>query len=327
MAHASATISVAMCTYNGARWVGQQLQSIIEQMMPPAQIVICDDGSTDGTAAVVADIARTSRVPIEWRVNETNLGISRNFQRAISLCTGDYIALSDQDDFWHPRKLQVLAEALEQRPDAAYAFCDARLVDAQLRPMGFGLWDIHQLTPDRQRIIESEDSMELLTVMNFATGATMLIRRDAVLKTLPVSPNWIHDGWISLMLSAFSRCVLVSEQLVDYRQHPSQQVGACRREMLKELKWQRAMDRNFFSREAPRWADAYAFLRQRMSLMRRPGDIELVRRRAMLDHDRLELRQSPEARWDLVARHWQAGDYSRYAWGPISAAVDLLIHE
>ena len=321
------SVSVAMCTYNGARWIEPQLTSILQQTHSPCEIVICDDRSTDNTAQVVERLARTSPVPIHFSVNPENLGISRNFQRAMSLCTGDLIALSDQDDWWHPRKLAALTAAMAGRPDVAYAFCDARLVDQHLHPMSFLLWDIHQLTPTRQQLLQGESSMELMTIANFATGATMLFRRSWLEHLLPVSPNWIHDGWLSLMLSAFSGCVLVNEPLVDYRQHPAQKVGACRREQLAQLKWQRRMNRDFFAREAPRWADAYAFLAQRQQLMRRPSDLELVRRRAILERDRLALRLDPSQRWQLVGDHALAGDYRRYAWGAISAAVDLVWHE
>ncbi len=320
-------VSVAMCSYNGARWIAPQLRSIIDQTLKPCEIVICDDQSTDDTQQVVERIASESPVSIRFFRNEQNLGISRNFQRAMGLCRGEYIALSDQDDWWHPRKLEALVQVMEGREDVAYAFCDARLVDQNLKPMPFLLWDIHQLTPQRQQILESEDAMELMTVANFATGATMLFRRYWLEHLMPVSPNWIHDGWISLMLSAFSRCVLVREALVDYRQHPAQKVGACRREQLKQLTWQRRMNREFFTREAARWADAYAFLREKKHLMRRVSDLELVRRRAILDRDRLALRLDPSQRWHLVSEHLMAGDYDRYAWGAISAAVDLIWHE
>ena len=321
------SVSVAMCTYNGAPWVEDQLKSILQQTLAPCEIVIVDDRSTDNTAEVVRRFAQRSAVPIRFSVNERNLGISLNFQRALSLCDGTYIALCDQDDWWHPGKLAALSRPLDANDDIAYSFCDARLVDQNLRPMPYRLWDIHQLTPERQRILQSEASMELTSIANFATGATMLFRRSWLGHLLPISNNWIHDGWLALMLSAFSRCALVDEVLVDYRQHPAQKVGACRREQLKELKWQRRMDRAFFAREAVKWADAYGFLRQRQHLMRRPDDLELIRRRAQLDADRLLLRQEPGRRWDLVAEHVFAGDYERYAWGSISAAVDILWHE
>lgn len=324
---AAASISVAMCTCNGARWVARQLQSILAQSVRPAEIIICDDHSADATLSEVARVAADSPVPIRLHVNDQNLGISLNFQRAMNLCQADLIAPADQDDVWHPAKLEKLASALQSHPHAAYAFCDARLVDQNLTPLGVLLWDLHQLTPPRQQLLQSEDALELLTVANFATGATMLFRRRWLTAISPVSRYWLHDGWLSLMLSAFAHCVLVNEPLVDYRQHPSQKVGACPRDQLRQLHWQRKMDRSFFAREAPRWADAYAFLASRRQLLRRQDDLELVRKRAMLDRDRLALRHNPEERWDRVAQHLYTGDYHRFAWGTISAAVDLLLHE
>ena len=87
------------------------------------------------------------------------------------------------------------------------------------------------------------------------------------------------------------------------------------------------MNRQYFAREAPRWLDAYEFLAQRQHLMRRSTDLDLVRQRALLDRDRLHLRMEPETRWDHVAQHLMLGDYHKYAWGTISAGVDLLLHE
>jgi glycosyltransferase involved in cell wall biosynthesis len=323
---ADASVSVAMCTCNGARWVAQQLQSILEQTLLPGEIVICDDCSADDTVQIIQRMASHSPVPIRLHLNPRNLGIAANFQQALQLCQGELIALSDQDDWWHPTKLQVLARAMAANPSATYAFCDARLVDAELMPMGYLLWDVHQFTPECEQLLASEDAMEAVSVANYATGATMLLRRQWLGHVLPVSPHWIHDGWLALMLTAFGRCIPVREALVDYRQHPGQKVGACPRAELGRLCWQRRMDRSFFERESARWADAYEHLLRNRELLRRKGDLELVRRRAMLDRDRLELRVHPERRWDLVARHWVEGDYGRYAWGAVSAAVDLAFH-
>lgn len=320
------SVSVALCTFNGARWITEQLQSILGQTRKPCQIVVCDDASTDDTVGIVRQIAALTPVPFHIQVNPRNLGIAGNFQQALSLCRGELIALSDQDDVWRPEKLEVLANALQAQPAAAYAICNARLVDWQGTPMGYDLWDLHQLTPQREAALAGDDSMELLTLANFATGATMLFRRCWLPQILPVSPNWIHDGWISLMLSAFARCVPVRRTLVDYRQHPGQKVGACRRSELRKLVWQRVMNREFYQRESIRWADAYAFLSARRSLMRRESDLTWVRRRAMFDRDRYELRTAGELRWPLVADHALAGDYHRYGLGWLSAGVDLMIH-
>lgn len=314
-------ISVALCTCDGARHIEQQVRSIIEQTCPPCEIVVCDDCSTDHTVAVLS--ALPSNVPLRIYRNEKRLGVSANFQKAVSLCQGELIALSDQDDRWHPEKLAVLGDAL-LAAGAAYAYCDAQLTDAELRPSGHTLFEHHGLTDHVVRELQSERSLELLSVANYATGACMLFRRQWLTQISPFSGNWIHDGWIALMLSAFSFGVPVPRQLVDYRQHAGQALGACMRSEMRRFHWQRLMNRKYFHREAARWRDAYLFLRDRQHLMRRPGDLELIRRRAMLDRDRLSLRDDHLLRWEAVHGHLLSGDYQRYAHGRISAAMDLL---
>jgi len=107
-----ATVSVALCTYNGAAYLGEQLDSIVAQSRPPDELVVCDDGSTDGTVGLLQAFVPEAPFPVRLYRNERNRGFAKNFERAISLCTGDFIALSDQDDVWKPEKLARLATAL-----------------------------------------------------------------------------------------------------------------------------------------------------------------------------------------------------------------------
>src|SRR5213080_381833 len=102
---ASATLSVALCTYNGAAYLGEQLDSIVAQSRPPDELVVCDDGSTDETVEVLETFLAEAPFPVRLQRNEANLGFVKNFEQAISLCTGDFVALSDQDDVWMPGKL------------------------------------------------------------------------------------------------------------------------------------------------------------------------------------------------------------------------------
>ena len=103
-------ISIAMCTYNGAEFLSAQLQSILTQSRPPDEIIICDDRSTDDTQSLLRKFAAESAIPINVHINDQNLGSVKNFERAICLCTGDVIALSDQDDVWRNDKLQLFEE-------------------------------------------------------------------------------------------------------------------------------------------------------------------------------------------------------------------------
>src|SRR5262249_31567365 len=99
-----------MCTYNGAEFLPAQWESILAQSRKPDEIVVCDDGSSDQTRALLEQFASGSAIPVTIQLNQTNLGSVKNFEQAIRLCTGDIIALSDQDDVWRSDKLQSIEE-------------------------------------------------------------------------------------------------------------------------------------------------------------------------------------------------------------------------
>ncbi len=100
--------SVAMCTYNGESYLDEQLQSILEQTEPIDEIVICDDGSIDKTLSIIEKFIKAG-TPIRLILNQKNLGYTRNFEKAICLCSGDIIFLADQDDIWMPEKVKKSA--------------------------------------------------------------------------------------------------------------------------------------------------------------------------------------------------------------------------
>src|SRR6476620_1984679 len=121
-------ISVAMCTYNGGRFISEQLQSIIDQELPVDEIVICDDGSKDDTFAVIEKFQTTFPGLIKLHINEVNLRVNKNFEKAISLCKGDFIFLSDQDDVWRKDKTKKILEVFEANPQLEGVFSNGDLI-------------------------------------------------------------------------------------------------------------------------------------------------------------------------------------------------------
>nr|MDQ3805842.1 glycosyltransferase family 2 protein [Acidobacteriota bacterium] len=224
----SASFSVAMCTYNGARFVAEQLASVAAQTRPPGELVVCDDGSTDETRELVGEFAARAPFPVRLFVNERNLGSTRNFGRAIALCAGDLIALSDQDDIWHPEKLEKLASRFAARPSVGLVFTDAELVDERLRPTGRRLWDSVGFGPRQRRLVRRGRALDVLLPGWSVTGATMAFRAafKRLVLDIPDDLALIHDGWIALMVAAVSDVDFIAEPLIQYRQHPRQQVGA-----------------------------------------------------------------------------------------------------
>src|SRR5438874_4960935 len=133
-------LSVAMCTYNGARFLPEQLDSIAGQTRIPDELVVCDDHSSDETAEILRVFGRKVAFTVRTEINNQNLGSTKNFEKAIGLCQGEIIALADQDDIWKPQKLAVLEKTLADHPEAGYVFSDAELVDARGERLGSTLW-------------------------------------------------------------------------------------------------------------------------------------------------------------------------------------------
>src|ERR1700678_75351 len=122
-------ISVALCTYNGERFLSQQLASVQQQTRLPDEVVVCDDQSTDGTVEMVRAFAASVSFPVRIFENERNLGFAANFERAIGLCEGNLIALSDQDDIWYPVRLERSEQEFTAHPEAGLVFSDADVID------------------------------------------------------------------------------------------------------------------------------------------------------------------------------------------------------
>jgi hypothetical protein len=219
--------SVAMCTYNGARYVGAQLASVAEQTRAPGELVVCDDCSTDETAAIVREFASRAPFPVRLHVNEQNLGSTKNFERAVSLCGGELIALSDQDDVWLQDKLARLEEEFARDPSALVVFSDAFIIDEETRPTGRGLWESVGLGRAELERLESGRGLGDLLRGSTVTGATMALRASLREMALPVPTDLplIHDAWMSLLAACVGGVRPVSERLVDYRRHGAQQVG------------------------------------------------------------------------------------------------------
>ena len=175
---ATERISVALCTYNGEAYLGEQLASIAAQDLPPGELVVCDDASTDRSAEIVARFAAGAPFPVRFQVNARNLGSRANFEQAIRLCRGRLIALADQDDVWLPPKLRRLSEALEAAPGAGFAFCDAHLVDCRRRGLGCRLWQSVRFHRGEQRRWSGGGAVEVLLRHNVVTGATLVFRAE-----------------------------------------------------------------------------------------------------------------------------------------------------
>jgi glycosyltransferase involved in cell wall biosynthesis len=224
-------ISVAICTYNGAEFLPAQLASIAEQTRPPDEIVVCDDASKDATRGVLENFARTSSIPVSLYFSDQNTGSVKNFERVIGLCSGDIIALSDQDDVWREDKLQLMEDSFRRNTAAGLVFSDAEIVDQNLNALGRRMWEEVGFDAQKQKLIRNGRSLEVLITGWTVTGATMAFLSKYAKLALPIPTNiaMIHDGWIALTIASVADVIFIEEPLIKYRQHERQQIGAPKR--------------------------------------------------------------------------------------------------
>ena len=175
------SVSVALCTYNGARFIAPQLRSILAQGDRIAEIVVADDGSRDATLDIVRAIAAESKAAgsaVEFRILDGSggNGVTKNFERAVSACRHDLIALSDQDDVWRADRLALQLAQFEAQDDLTLLFGDARLVDENGAPLGSNLFSTLEVDDASRAAIHRGDAFDVLLRRNLVTGATVLFR-------------------------------------------------------------------------------------------------------------------------------------------------------
>jgi glycosyltransferase involved in cell wall biosynthesis len=217
-------ISIAMCTYNGERYLQQQLDSLASQIYLPSELVVCDDHSRDSTVQIVEGFSRNSPFPVHLIQNANKLGSTANFSQSIALCKGELIALCDQDDVWKEDKL---AKQIAPFSDAEIGgvFCDGDLIDADSIPMDLSLWNSLGFTPLMQKQVLARSPLSVLARQNFVTGATLIFRADLRPHFLRIPDEWVHDAWIAWKICTYSRLQLLPEHLLLYRIHSNNQVG------------------------------------------------------------------------------------------------------
>lgn len=225
-------LSVVLCTYNGAAYLQQQLDSLLWQSRRPDEIVVGDDGSSDGTWAMLeAFSAKAGSQGIDVRLTRhpVNLGYVENFSSMLSQATGDLLFLSDQDDVWRVDKLEVMAGRFEQDPSLTLLHSDARLVDGQGSDLHRGLFELLELSEAERGAVKRGDAFDVLLRRNIVTGATAAMRRKVIEQALPVGQGWIHDSWLALIAASLGRVDFTDERLIDYRQHGNNQIGIRKR--------------------------------------------------------------------------------------------------
>lgn len=224
-------ISVAMCTYNGERFLSEQLKSIFSQTCPPDEIIICDDCSKDHTVQLAHSLL--SQWNGKWKIiqNEKNLGFRKNFEQVIQLCQGDIIFLSDQDDVWMPEKIGVMMRVFKNHANVILAFHDAEIVDRNLSQLASSFWNILDFNPE---CFCRSDYRQLLG-HNVVQGSACAFRKELVHCACPFPTEAIHDEWLALAALSMGKIYPITNRLLKYRQWEGNAIGG-KRTVAKILK-------------------------------------------------------------------------------------------
>lgn len=219
-------ISVAMCTYNGEKFIGEQLDSILNQTKKVSEIIICDDLSIDGTVGILNDFKERYSNLIKVIINENNLGYVKNFEKAISYCNGDIIFLSDQDDVWMPDKVEKNLKKFYEDNRITCIFTDAIVATETLEESKGKLWNQVRFTKEKRKEFERSGGLKQLIKRNVATGATMAFKSSMIENIIPIPERVVHDAWIAFICSLYGKTQIIDEPLILYRQHENQQIGS-----------------------------------------------------------------------------------------------------
>lgn len=315
-------VSVALTTFNSERYLEQQLRSIARQTVPPAEIVIADDGSTDATPTVVSRFMAESSIPVIDAGTERLASVAATMTRALAHCSYPVIALSDHDDVWLDDRVERGLAALAQHPGAKAVFADAWIIDETGNRTGKRLFETLLMSRSEREHLERHEALSVLVRRNVATGATMLVTRELVDSALPVPTAWIHDEWFAAVAALGGHLAYDSEPVIEYRLHGANQIGAAPSSPWHRVARMLGSSAARFARLQPRSA---VWWERARGLGASPEELALLQGKAAFETARRAYPATRVRRPAAIWRELRAGAYRRYAsQGSTDAVRDLI---
>ena len=218
-------IDILMATYNGERYLKEQIESILNQTYSNIRLLICDDLSTDNTYNILKEYEKKDK-RVKVTRNENNLGVTKNFEKLLSMVESKYYMFSDQDDVWNSDKVELSYRKLKKE-NADLVFTDLTVVDENLNVISKSF---NRLKKIYRKIIKYDD-LRMVYLYNVVTGCTIISKSSYINKIIPLPENKdiLHDHYIPLLiLSQGGKLSYLDMPTIQYRQHPSNQVGSKR---------------------------------------------------------------------------------------------------
>ena len=316
-------ISVALCTYNGEKFLNEQLDSILHQSLEPDEIIICDDASTDSTKILLENIA-SKKSSIKLNFNNRNIGYIKNFEKAISLCSGDIIFLCDQDDIWNYNKVEKILSSFERNPQSSYFFSDGEIIDEAGNKTGEKLWNTVTFSKKKQKKFKTGSQKNLLIKRNYVTGTTLAFRSQIKKYILPISEDFVHDHWIAMIMAFIDNSGnFLTEPLIRYRIHSEQVMSVPNDSIFKIIKILCEDKKQTFKMQIQKFTN----LKKRLNSLNNLSEnnkqfidgiiLYFTERNRMYEIDKKE---RIKAIWKLFRK----GYYSRYSTSNLIALKDLF---
>lgn len=219
-------IDILLATYNGEKFVKEQIESILNQTYENFNLIISDDASTDNTLNILEEYEKKD-TRIKVFKKEKNKGLIDNFEFLLKNVTSDYFMFSDQDDIWKKDKIEKSINKLKEE-NSGLVYTDLEIVDEKLNVIYPSYWKYKQI----YKKIKKYNNFEALYLNNFVTGCTILAKSKYIKDILPLPRNSkfvLHDYWTALIISAKDKISYVEEPTIQYRQHKNNRVGSSRK--------------------------------------------------------------------------------------------------
>ncbi len=316
-------ISIAMACRNGAKYLEQQLSSIHQQTFLPDEIIISDDKSDDSTLIIANEWKQKSSIPIYIFENPKKLGITKNFEKAISECHGDIIFLCDQDDFWLSQKIEITINAFKNNPSVNLFYSNGFICDESLNVSKNTLWDALWFTNKERSLAEKGESFTFLLKHNVTSGNTLAFRRQLLSYLMPFpSLHSVHDAWVGLMASFVGSPNIIPEPLIKYRIHGNNQIGIKKRSLWEQFVFARSkMSHKYFYEQLALFKELKARLPVELC---NNNKTRLLQKKITHLSNRVLIERSKFNKWVIIARECLNLNYFKYSYGIKSIMQDMF---
>lgn len=215
-------VDILMATYNGEKYIDEQIQSILSQTYSNFNLIISDDASTDNTQKILKKYEQLDE-RVKIYINKKNVGFIKNFSKLCSYASSSICMFSDQDDIWYPEKVEKML-LYKNKKNATLVFCDMALIDKEKNIIDDSF---HKKNNMQKKCCKYHD-YTLLRVENVISGCSMLVEKKVLDKSIPFPEDdvMIYDWWIGINACDYGQIYYLDEALQLYRQHENNTIGA-----------------------------------------------------------------------------------------------------